>query len=67
MRRIIAVLLFITISITAIAIANADSEIPPERKDSFEDILSYYAGKEITLSDRLQIIQDSRILHGRKR
>ena len=59
MRRIIAILLFIIIFSTAVAITNAESGFPSERKDSFEDILSYYDGKEITLSDQLQIIQDN--------
>ena len=58
MRRIMAVLLFIIISSTAIAIVNAESWLTAG-KGSFEDILSYYDGKEITLSDQLQIIQDT--------
>ena len=58
MRRIMAVLLFIIISSTAIAIVNAESWLTAG-KGSFEDILSYYDGKEITLSDQLQIIQDN--------
>jgi len=57
-RRIMAVLLFIIISSTAIAIVNAESWLTAG-KGSFEDILSYYDGKEITLSDQLQIIQDN--------
>ncbi|MBO6093500.1 MAG: hypothetical protein J6P40_07755 [Oscillospiraceae bacterium] len=40
-------------------IVNAESGFSSERKDSFEDILSYYDGKEIALSDQLQVIQNN--------
>ena len=51
------VLLLIIFSSTAISVVNAESRFT-DGKDRFEDILSYYDGKEITLSDQLQIIHN---------
>ena len=59
MRRIMAALLIIVMIGTAAVPACAESASPSERRDSLEDILSYYEGKEMVLSDQLQVIQDN--------
>ncbi len=56
---IFPVLVLIAVLLLSSTIANAEPGFTSERKDSFEAILSYYDGREITLSDRLQIIQNN--------
>ena len=58
-RLIFTIIALIAALLLSSTIAYAESGFSSERKDSFEDILSYYDGKEIALSDRLQIIQNN--------
>ena len=56
---IFTVITLIAVLLLSSTITYAESGLSFERKDSFEDILSYYDGKEIALSERLQIIQNN--------
>ena len=59
MRRVMIILFCLTIICAAVSCSNAEPGFLDEGNTDFENILAFYDGKEITLSDRLQIIQNN--------